>query len=209
MIEVIVFLGIQGSGKGTQAKLLADKTGYQHINIGDLFREQIAQGSPLGQQVKSIISRGDLVDDATVYDMVDSSLQAGLQGIIFDGFPRTLAQADFLMQRYYVRKVFYLDLSEAEAIARIDSRRICRKCFADYNLLSHAPKIAGICDLCGGEVKRRSDDTEDAIRQRVREFYGQTFTLIQHFSGLGLLKSISASLSIEEIQTLIIRELGL
>ncbi|MDD4310518.1 MAG: nucleoside monophosphate kinase [Candidatus Cloacimonetes bacterium] len=207
MIDVIVFLGIQGSGKGTQAKLLAEKTGYQHVNIGDLFRQQIAKGTEMGLKVKAVLARGDLVVDELVFLLVNTSLEEDCPGIVFDGFPRTLAQANYLVANYRLKKVFYLDLSEEDAIARIEARRVCSVCGETYNLLSAAPKQADTCDKCGGKLKQRSDDTGDAIRQRVSEFYTQTFALKEFFVHTGLLSTIPASLGIKEIEQKISREL--
>ncbi len=208
MTDVIVFLGIQGSGKGTQAKLLAEKTRYQHINIGDLFREQVARGTELGLKVKAIITRGDLVDDELVFELVNSTLAEDCPGIIFDGFPRTPAQAEFLLSHYRVKKVYYLDLSEADAIARIEARRICANCGENYNLISRKPRQDGICDTCGGDLKQRADDSGEAIRQRVKEFYTQTFQLKELFKAKGCLKEIPASLGIDEIREIISSDLA-
>ncbi|MDD2228597.1 MAG: nucleoside monophosphate kinase [Candidatus Cloacimonetes bacterium] len=208
MTDAIVFLGIQGSGKGTQAKLLAEKTEFQHVNIGDLFREQIASGSKLGSEVKSIISRGDLVSDELVFDLVNSSLCSTCPGIIFDGFPRTPAQAKFLMANYQVKRVYYLNLSEEDAINRIEARRICSDCGENFNLISRKPRQGGTCDLCGGKLKQRADDTGEAIKQRVREFYAQTFALKEFFAEAGVLKTISASGSIEVISQEIMLDLA-
>ncbi len=199
MTNAIVFLGIQGSGKGTQAKLLAEWTGYQHVNIGDLFREQIASQSEIGQMVKSIIAKGDLVDDDTVFKLISSSLKPSVAGIIFDGFPRNRAQAKFLMANYKLLRVYYLSLGQAEALKRISSRRVCSSCGENYNLISRIPRLEGICDLCGGELKQRGDDSDAAIAQRVKEFYAQTYSLKKLFADSGLLKSIPASKGIIEI----------
>jgi adenylate kinase len=207
MTDVIVFIGIQGSGKGTQAKLLAEETGFQHINIGDLFREQIARGTELGNQVKAIISRGDLVSDELVFDLVNNALAPDLRGIIFDGFPRTPAQAQYLIEHYHIKRVYYLELSEADAIARIEARRICSVCGENFNLISRIPAKEGVCDVCGGALKQRADDTGVAIRQRVKEFYGQTFALKEYFAVSGVLKTISASLGIKEIQQQILQDI--
>ncbi len=209
MTEVIVFLGIQGSGKGTQAKLLAEETGYQHINIGDLFREQISKGSELGKKVQAIITRGDLVEDELVFELVQSSLSPDCPGIIFDGFPRTLAQAEYLLSHYHVKRVFYLELSEADAIARIEARFICSKCGENYNLISRKPALEGICDTCGGTLKQRADDTGEAIRKRVNEFYMQTFQLKELFSQKADLVELSASLPIMELKSIIINNIQL
>ena len=194
-----VFFGIQGSGKGTQAEILSKRLGYQHINMGDLFRAQVAQQTELGQRVQSIITSGALVPDALVFEIIGDSLQPECQGIVFDGFPRTLPQAEHLVQHFTVQKVFFLDLKEAEAIARISSRRVCSGCGADYNLISHPPVLEGICDLCESELTLRRDDRPEAIRKRLQEFYEQTLALKDFFSELGLLVTIEASGDVSSI----------
>ncbi|MEN6445007.1 MAG: nucleoside monophosphate kinase [Candidatus Cloacimonas sp.] len=207
MIKVIVFLGIQGSGKGTQAELLAVKTGFQHINIGDLLREEVSKQTELGKKVQSIIAQGDLVNDELIFELVRSSLAESCPGVIFDGFPRTKAQAEFLLKNYLVLRVYYLELSAEEAIERIEARRICGFCGETYNDISKKPKREGFCDLCNSPLVQRADDTGDAIRQRVKEFYNQTFALKEYFADKGLLKEISARANIETIHQKIMSDL--
>jgi len=207
MIDVIVFLGIQGSGKGTQAELLAEKTGFQHINIGDLFREQISKQTELGKKVQSIIARGELVNDELVFDLVNSSLATDCPGVIFDGFPRTKAQAEYLLLHYNVLRVYYLELTETEAIERIEARRLCNSCGETYNILSKKPIREGICDICGSSLIQRADDNGEAVRKRVNEFYTQTFALKEYFEAKGLLQEIPARDAIDTIQQKIISDL--
>jgi adenylate kinase len=209
MTDVIVFLGIQGSGKGTQAKLLAEETGFQHINIGDLFREQISRGSELGKKVQAIITRGDLVEDELVFELVQDSLEPDCPGIIFDGFPRTPTQAEYLLAHYNVTRVYYLELSAADAISRIEARRICSVCGENYNLISRIPAKEGTCDVCGGALKQRSDDTGEAIKKRVNEFYAQTFQLKELFKVKATLVEIPAGLPIDKLREIISKDLEL
>ena len=129
-MQSFVFLGIQGSGKGTQAELLSERINFQHINIGDLLREQVMKRTELGLKVQDIIGRGDLVPDALVFEIVESSLNPDRKGIVFDGFPRTLVQAQYLVEHFEVLQVFFLELAEDEAIARLSSRRVCPACGA-------------------------------------------------------------------------------
>ena len=200
MTDVIVFLGIQGSGKGTQAKLLAETIGFQHINIGDLFREQVAQGTELGKEVNAIITSGALVSDELVFKLVSRTLKTDAKGVIFDGFPRTPAQAEYLLSHYHVQCVFYLELSEAEAISRIEGRRVCQSCGENYHIQNRRPQREGICDVCGGTLIQRADDSGEAIRKRVGEFYAQTFALKELFAEKQLLVVIPARGSITDIQ---------
>jgi len=207
MLDVIVFLGIQGSGKGTQAELLAERTGFQHINIGDLFREEVSKQTELGKKVQAIIAKGELVQDDLVFEIVNASLAKNCPGVIFDGFPRTLAQAEYLLRNYNVIRVYYLELSAEDAIARIEARRVCSSCGENYNILSKKPKQEGICDKCGSQLIQRADDSGEAIRQRVKEFYAQTFALKEFFANKGLLRELSARQRIAEIQREIVADL--
>ena len=198
-MESIVFLGIQGSGKGTQAKILSKALNYQHVNIGDLLRRQIAEQTELGSKIKAVIARGDLVSDELVFRLIRDSISDKFCGIVFDGFPRTMIQAEYLIINYSVRHVIFLKLDDAEALARMCSRRNCPSCHTDYNLISKPPLKEGICDHCGTELIRRADDTEDAIQQRFKEFYNQTFGLASFFRERGLLREVSASGAVERI----------
>jgi len=206
-MDAIVFLGIQGSGKGTQAKLLADKLGFTHINIGDLFRKHIKEGSELGKTVAEIIKNGDLVQDDLVFDLVDATITGKCKGLIFDGFPRTLAQAEFLLKHYHVIKVFYLDLSEKEAIRRIKSRLVCKNCGANFNMDNPQPLVEGICDHCHGELFSRPDDHPTAIHKRFTEFFRETYPLKHYFQKQHLLCSIKTDRPIEIILSDLMHEL--
>lgn len=207
-MQCIVIFGIQGSGKGTQAKLLSEKLGYQHVNIGDLLRDQVARGTELGNVVQSVIARGALVDDDLIFRLIDSSLDKTARGIVFDGFPRTQIQLRHLEEHYTVRKAFYLCLDESEALARIGSRRVCGKCGENYNLLSKLPVKEGICDICAGDLIIREDDRPEAIHKRIVEFQKQTKGLTRHFEKEGTLSRIPAEKSMEEVFELMIKELG-
>ncbi len=198
-MECYAFLGIQGSGKGTQAERLSVHLEYQHINIGDLFRSHIKSKSRIGEKVHQIIRRGELVPDDLVFDLVDQSINSRVKGIVFDGFPRTVAQAEHLIREYKLKQVFYLELEEDEAIKRISSRRVCLHCQTNYNLISQPPINAGICDICSGELDLRQDDQPEAIHKRFAEFTRQTLPLKSYFEKRNLLYIISAGESIEKV----------
>lgn len=193
------FLGIQGSGKGTQAVQLSVTLKYQHINIGDLFRHHIQNQTTLGKEVQLIIQRGELVSDDLVFELVSSSTDKEAKGIVFDGFPRTIAQAEYLIAHYKLLKVFYLELSEKAAIDRISARRICSLCQENYNLKTQPPQNDGICDECNGKLIIRQDDKPEAIHKRFKEFYDQTMPLKEFFENHRLLSVIDGEQPISEI----------
>lgn len=198
-MQCIVLFGIQGSGKGTQAKRLSEALGYSHINMGDLLRDHVARNTNLGVKVQGIISSGALVDDHVIFDLLESILHEHVNGIIFDGFPRTVAQADYLVHHFKVHEVFFLDLSEEEAIKRISSRRVCPGCAANYNIFSKKPRVEGVCDVCGTKLEMRADDTPEAVHKRFEQFFEQTHQLIDYFEDLHLLHKVDASRSEQEI----------
>nr|MDK2850716.1 adenylate kinase [Candidatus Cloacimonadota bacterium] len=209
MIDAIVFMGIQGSGKGTQAKLLAVKTGYQHINIGDLLRKEGTKDTDLGKQVKSTIQLGDLVPDKIIFALIQDAVSDDCSGIIFDGFPRNLSQAEYLVQNFRVMRVYYLDLEESVAIDRIKGRRVCSQCGTNYHLTNEPPKKDSVCDLCGGVLITRSDDSPKAVEKRVQAFFEETFVLKDFFEKRGVLIVLPAERSIAEIQKQILSDLHL
>jgi len=209
MIDAIVFLGIQGSGKGTQAKLLAAETGYQHINIGDLLRKQSKMDTAVGREIQQTIQGGEMVSDELVFELIKKAVKADCPGLIFDGFPRNLNQAKHLVQNYRLARVYYLDLKESVAVERIQGRRICSQCGANYHLKNKAPQKDGICDICSGVLITRADDSPKAIAKRVSAFFRETYILKDYFSELGVLVSLSAERSISEIQQQIFADIHL
>lgn len=202
------FIGIQGSGKGTQAVQLSAYLNYQHVNIGDLFRYNISNKTKLGLQVQEIIQQGRLVPDEVVFELVKSNQSSDVEGIVFDGFPRTVPQAEYLLQNYNLKRVFYLDLSEATALDRIRARRVCQDCGENYNLSSQLPAVADSCDVCGGKLIIRNDDKPEAIHKRFTEFYNQTLPLKAFFTEHNLLLTIPAEGSIAEIFQQILHHLS-
>ncbi|HOV17350.1 MAG TPA: nucleoside monophosphate kinase [Candidatus Cloacimonadota bacterium] len=198
-MDCYAFIGIQGSGKGTQAVKLSSALQYQHINIGDLFRYHVQNQTELGLQVQSIIQKGELVPDDLVFQLVAATTNPDAKGIVFDGFPRTIAQAEYLLTNYNLLKVFYLQLDEETAIRRISARRVCQNCQANYNIDTQPPRIVDTCDICGGKLIIRADDMPDAIRKRFQEFHEQTLPLKQMFEQHKILVVIDASRSVDEV----------
>lgn len=203
----IVLMGVQGSGKGTQAAILTQKAGLPHITTGGLFRAMESQETPLAQEIQAIMKRGDLVPDATTIQVVRERLAQpdAARGAIFDGFPRTLPQAEALDKLLaemgeVVGVVPFLKLSRDEAISRISSRW---ECSLDphhvYNVKTNPPKVAGVCDTDGAGLRQRPDDTPEAAAKRIDTFYEKTAPLLDFYQRKGVLREIDADRSIEQV----------
>jgi adenylate kinase len=171
-----VIMGIQGSGKGTHAKMLAEGFDLEHIAVGDIFRWNVQHHTKLGAQVRRTMAAGLLVGD----DLVDSVVKQRLSehdwnyGFIIDGFPRNERQAEFFLESYDIDGVIHLDLPDSEVARRVLARRLCAGCGMDYSLIDNSPSSDGRCDACGGELIRREDDTEEALAVRLREYHEKT-----------------------------------
>ena len=194
MIKRIVMLGAPGSGKGTWSKILSDTLSLPHISSGDLFRHELAIGSDLGKKVRHFLDNGLLVPDDVTIALVEKTIceGKGRDGFILDGFPRTIAQAEALGQFLSERDlsldaVIDLVVDEAILIERTLARLICTQCGQPYNALSMVPMVEGVCDVCGGPVIRRSDDTEETLKKRFKAYYEQTEPLISYYREQGLL----------------------
>ena len=195
----LILIGIQGSGKGTQAALLTEKYGWEQITTGGLFRENMANKTELGMIAKDYMEKGELVPDKYVYAIVEDALNKKNGKFILDGFPRNIKQAEFLLERFTIDKVVQLDLSDEKALERTTSRRICVDCKQDYNVLYKKPKQEGICDKCGGKVVTRDDDKPEAIKIRIEKFHNETNEVIELFAEEGLLVKVDASQKPNEI----------
>jgi adenylate kinase len=204
---IIVFLGIQGSGKGTQAQLLCQTKGYTHVNLGELFRGHIINQTNIGQQAQSYLSQGLLVPDEIVFEVISGAIHTKDIGIVLDGFPRTLAQAHFLCDKYHISKVIYLELSDAIAKDRMLARRLCTQCKKDYNINYHRPIVEGVCDDCGGTVICRADDTPELIDNRIALFHHETMPLKDYYESRGKLSVVNTDADIDVIQSNILRAL--
>ena len=194
MINVI-FIGPPGAGKGTVASMLHDEYGYVLLSTGDILRRAVKEGTELGIKAKDYMDRGELVPDDVIIGIVKEYMATNdsAKGFIFDGFPRTIAQAEALQGMTQIDCVFLLDASEDVVIERLSGRRVCRKCGAIYHIKNHPPKVEGVCDICGGELYQRDDDREETIRMRLRVYREQTAPLIDFYREKGLLVEIDAN----------------
>ena len=190
----IILMGPPGAGKGTQAVKLEQEYKLPHISTGDMFREETSSGSALGNQVKAIIERGDLVPDELTVAIVKARLSKDdcAKGYILDGFPRTLPQAEALekMGREIGREVslvINIGAPDEELVRRISGRRVCPKCGASYNVVSMKPKKEGICDLCGSPLIQRKDDNEASLKVRLANYYKSTAPLLSFYKERKLL----------------------
>jgi adenylate kinase len=206
-----IIMGIQGCGKGTQARLLCDAYDFVHISIGDIFRWHIANHTKLAAKVNRIISKGQMVSDELVGKVVSERLiwHDWNYGFVLDGFPRTFAQAEFLFESYNINGVIHLDAPDTLVTERVLARRVCSKCGLDYNLIGHRPKVEGVCDVCGGSLAVRSDDHEEAIRKRIEDYHVKTEPMLQFFKRLGILYTVDATKTIEKVHDSIKKGLGL
>ena len=190
-MDVILF-GPPGAGKGTQGALLAERFGLLRLSTGDMLREAVRAGSVLGTEAKGIMASGELVPDDLILAMVREVLEsdAAANGVVFDGFPRTLPQAEGLdsLMRDLARpisSVLVLRVDDEEIVRRLAGRRSCSKCGAVYHVTADPPKQQGICDRCGGELVQRPDDAEDTIRRRLAVYEDQTAPLLAYYREAG------------------------
>lgn len=209
----IIIIGAQGSGKGTQADILGPKIGATKLSTGDLFRAEIAAETPLGLKVKEILASGDLVSDditlAIVADRLDAIAADGIRGVIFDGFPRTAAQAEGLDRLLAARhqkidRVIELVVPEEVLVERISGRRVCSNCETNYNIAFQPTKVEGVCDRCGGELVQRADDQPDAVRKRLKLYGELTHPLLEFYGKRGLVSTIDGNQNVDAVQQAIV-----
>lgn len=213
----IIIIGPQGSGKGTQADRLGPRIGAVKLSTGDLFRAEIAAESPLGLQVKEILASGSLVSDditlAIVADRLDNIAAEGIGGVIFDGFPRTLAQAEGLDRLLVDRgqtidRVVELAVPESVLIERMSGRRVCASCGANQNVSGQSSDVTATCDKCGGELIQRPDDMPEAISKRLQLYNDLTKPLLDFYGSRGLVVTIDGNQDVEAVQQAIVDALA-
>jgi adenylate kinase len=202
-----ILLGAPGAGKGTQADALHDKLGLAHISSGDLFRENMAKGTPLGLQVKQYVDKGLLVpDDLTVAMVMGACIgrPETSKGVLLDGFPRTIPQAQALGKALKKAKqelgpVLAIEVPNDVLLARLSGRLTCRNCGAMYHKVFMPPKVPGKCDVCGGELYQRSDDTEETARKRMDVYFAQTAPLVAYYKKARRLVEIDGNQPVEKV----------
>jgi len=202
----LVLLGPPGAGKGTQSVVLAKKYNIPHISTGDILRESVKSGQPLGLKAKSYMDKGELVPDEVVTGIVVERLKKDdtKKGYILDGFPRTLKQAQDLDEALKkassaLDMVVYFATSAAVAIERLSGRRVCKACGVNYHVKNIPPKKEGVCDKCGQPLFQRPDDKEDTVRNRLKVYEDQTKPLIDFYGNKGLLKRVSGDMGVDEL----------
>jgi len=193
----VIFLGPPGAGKGTQAQALAKEWGVPHVATGDMLREAVAAQAPLGLEAKRHMDSGALVPDDVVIGLVGERLAQpdAKAGVVLDGFPRTVAQAEaldalFARTGLTLDRVIFFDVSRAELLRRLTGRRVCRACGRTFHLVSAPPKVAGKCDVCGGELYQRTDDSEATVGTRLDVYEKQTSPLLDYYQRRNLLATI-------------------
>lgn len=201
----VVLLGPPGAGKGTHAGVVTETCKIPHISTGDMFRAAIKNGTPVGLEAKSYMDKGELVPDSVVCKMVEERISEAdcSNGFLLDGFPRTMAQAKALdaalaAKGQKIDLVINLMCSDEVVLGRLTTRRVCRTCGAIYNVNSKPPKVEGVCDVDGGEVYQRSDDTVETITNRLSVYKAQTAELIDYYRGNGVLKDVKADVDKNE-----------
>lgn len=204
--RAVIFLGPPGAGKGTQAKELARKYGVPHLSTGDMLRENIAKGTPLGAKARPLMERGELVPDSLVLKMVAARIEQPdcAHGFVFDGFPRTVAQAQYLgemLKQHGYRQplVIHFAIDPGLLMRRITGRRMCKVGGEIYNIFDRPPKVAGKCDNDGGELEQRQDDREEVVGPRLQAYQKQTAPLVAYYRRLGRLREVDAAKSVDEV----------
>ncbi len=202
----LVLLGGPGSGKGTQAEQLSKQLNLPHLATGDLFRDNLKIDTELGKLAKTYMNRGELVPDDVTKSMVEDRLARPdtRNGFILDGFPRTMPQAQALMEmmanlQRRISGVLYINVSDEAIVGRLSARMICRNCQMPYHLQFKPPQKSGVCDSCGGELYQRDDDNPDTVRARLKTYHNQTAPLIGYYERAGLLHEIAGEGEVAQV----------
>ncbi|SCK01736.1 Adenylate kinase [uncultured Eubacterium sp.] len=210
-----VLLGPPGAGKGTQAVRIVEKYDIPHISTGDIFRENIKNGTELGKKAQEYMNKGELVPDDLVIDLATSRLLEDdcKNGFLLDGFPRTVYQAEKLDEFLTAHgmkldKVIDIEVEKEELITRLTGRRVCKQCGASYHVVNIPPKKEGICDICGGELFQRDDDTVETVENRIEVYNEQTMPLVDYYKKADNIVTIDGALPLETVFAEIVKSIG-
>ena len=211
----LIMLGAPGAGKGTQAKLIADKYQIPHISTGDIFRANIKDGTELGMKAKSYMDAGGLVPDELVIDLVVDRLtwEDPKNGYVLDGFPRTIPQAEALTKALAekgekIDAAIDIDVPDENIINRMGGRRACVSCGATYHIVNIPPKVEGKCDKCGADLILRDDDKPETVKNRLEVYHEQTQPLIDYYKAEGVLKEVDGTVDMNDVFNAIVQILG-
>ena len=211
----IIMLGAPGAGKGTQAKMIAEKYGIPHVSTGDIFRANIKNGTELGMEAKKYMDQGQLVpDEITIGMLLDRIKEDDCQkGYVLDGFPRTIPQAESLTKALTelgdkIDWAVNVDVPDENIISRMSGRRACLGCGQTYHIVYNAPSQEGICDVCGQELVLRDDDKPETVQKRLEVYHKQTQPLIDYYRGAGVLAEVDGTKDLEEVFQDIVKILG-
>ena len=206
----LVLLGAPGAGKGTQAEKIRKALDIPVLSTGNLLRQAIAAGTELGKKVESIIDGGNLVPDELVFGLVAERLREPdcARGVIFDGFPRTIHQAEALDKALAVDVVLDLEVPDDVILHRMSGRRICPNCQASYHVVDNPPRVEGVCDKCGGRLVQRKDDAPETVKARLEVYHKETEPLKDFYESRGVLKPVENASSVEATTRAILRVLG-
>ena len=210
-----ILLGPPGAGKGTQAVKIVEKYGVPHISTGDIFRENIKNGTELGKKAQEYMNKGELVPDDLVIDLATSRLLEPdcANGFLLDGFPRTVYQAEKLYEFLAAHDskidvVLDIAVEKEELITRLTGRRVCKTCGASFHVVSVPPKQEGICDFCGGELIQRADDNLETVTNRIEVYEAQTMPLVDYYENAGNIAHINGAASLEDVFGDIVKAIG-
>ena len=211
----IILLGPPGAGKGTQAARIIEKYNVPHISTGDIFRENIKEGTPLGQKAQEYMNKGELVPDSLVIEIATDRLTKDdcKNGFLLDGFPRTVEQAEALDKFLAdagkkVDHVLDMDVAPEILMERLTGRRVCKSCGATYHVTNIPPKVEGVCDSCGGQLYQRDDDTAETVGNRIDVYNSQTKPLIEYYEKAGNISHLDGSARLEDLFAEIVKILG-
>ncbi|MEL7654567.1 MAG: adenylate kinase [Bacillota bacterium] len=211
----LILLGPPGAGKGTQAARICQTYSIPHISTGDIFRKHIKEGTEFGIKAQEYMNKGQLVPDDLVLEITEARLMEEdcKNGFLLDGFPRTVYQAEqldrFLDERgLSIDKVLNIEVDKEVLMTRLIGRRVCRNCGATYHVINMPPEKEGICDVCGGELFQRSDDTAATVENRIEVHNAQTMTLVKHYDKVGKIAHIDGSTGLDNVFSDIVNAIG-